>query len=174
LLTLETGFDPDLFIRRQGKDAYGARSEELAEVFRLSDRSSARPVSRAKFADSKVKAVNLLLPHIQRVPNRIVRDELALEISQKLGIDSAVLRQELKHAATTRSASPGQSRSRNANHRRGARSDPRSRFRHRDAAWRRSRSSARDGTDEEFDPFPPGAISPSSQNISMRGWPPSR
>jgi DNA primase len=39
------------------------------------------------------------------VPNRIVRDELAMEISQKLGIDSAVLRQELKHAATNRSAS---------------------------------------------------------------------
>jgi predicted xylose isomerase-like sugar epimerase len=38
------------------------------------------------------------------VPSRIVRDELALEISQKLGIDSVVLRQELKHAATTRSA----------------------------------------------------------------------
>jgi len=55
-------------------------------------------------SESKVKAVNHLLPHIQRVPNRIVRDELALEISQKLGIDSAVLRQELKHAATTRSA----------------------------------------------------------------------
>jgi hypothetical protein len=33
-----------------------------------------------------------------------VRDELALEISQKLGIESAVLRQELKHVATNRSA----------------------------------------------------------------------
>ena len=51
-----------------------------------------------------MKAVNYLLPHIQRVPSRIVRDELALEISQKLGIDSSVLRQELKHAAATRSA----------------------------------------------------------------------
>jgi DNA primase len=44
------------------------------------------------------------MPHIQRVPSRIVRDELAHEISQKLGIDSAVLRQELKHVASTRSA----------------------------------------------------------------------
>jgi len=32
-----------------------------------------------------------------------VRDELAREIAQKLGIDSAVLRQELKHAAANRS-----------------------------------------------------------------------
>jgi DNA primase len=36
------------------------------------------------------------------VPSRIVRDELAQEIAQKLNIDSAVLRQELKHAANTR------------------------------------------------------------------------
>ena len=47
--------------------------------------------------------MNYLLPHIQRVPSRIVRDELAQEIAQKLGIDSAVLRQELRHAASTRS-----------------------------------------------------------------------
>jgi DNA primase len=64
--------------------------------------------ARAQFpvrsAEGKVKAVNHLLPHIQRVPSRIVRDELALEIAQKLGIDSSVLRQELKHAAGTRAA----------------------------------------------------------------------
>ena len=47
--------------------------------------------------------MNYLLPHIQRVPSRIVRDELAREIAQKLGIDSGVLRQELKHAAANRS-----------------------------------------------------------------------
>src|SRR5205807_10223495 len=56
-------------------------------------------------AEGKDKAVNYLLPHIQRVPSRIVRDELAQEIAQKLAIDSTVLRQELRHVATTRSAS---------------------------------------------------------------------
>jgi DNA primase len=48
--------------------------------------------------------VNYLLPHIQRVPSRIVRDELGQEIAQKLGIDSAVLRQELRHVASQRTA----------------------------------------------------------------------
>jgi DNA primase len=47
--------------------------------------------------------VNYLLPHIQRVPSAIVRDELASDIAQKLQIDSAVLRQELKHVAGSRS-----------------------------------------------------------------------
>ena len=51
-----------------------------------------------------MKAVNYLLPHIHRVPSRIVRDELAREMAQKLGIDSSVLRQELKHAAASRSS----------------------------------------------------------------------
>src|SRR5262249_39593569 len=62
----------------------------------------ARTQFPARSAEGKVKAVNYLLPHIQQIPNRIVRDELAGEIAQKLGIDSAVLRQELKHAATNR------------------------------------------------------------------------
>jgi DNA primase len=101
VLTLETGFDPDLFLRRKGQDAYGAALKHSQKYFDyLIDR--ARAQFPARNADSKVKAVNHLLPHIQRVPSRIVRDELAMEISQKLGIDSAVLRQELKHAATTR------------------------------------------------------------------------
>ena len=103
VLTLETGFDPDLFIRRKGKDAYGAALKTSQKYFDyLIDR--ARTQFPARNSDSKVKAINHLLPHIQKVPSRIIRDELALEISQKLGIDSAVLRQELKHAATNRGA----------------------------------------------------------------------
>jgi DNA primase len=40
---------------------------------------------------------------VQRVPSRIARDELANEISHRLGIESSVLRQELRRAATARS-----------------------------------------------------------------------
>ena len=103
VLTLEQGFDPDLFLRRKGKEAYG-------EVLRHSQKYFDYLIERARGqfavhgADGKVKAVNYLLPHVQRIPSRIVRDELAHEIAQKLGIDSAVLRQELRHVASTRSA----------------------------------------------------------------------
>src|ERR1700724_2536409 len=103
VLTLEQGFDPDLFIRRKGKDAYGAALKNSQKYFDyLIERARAQFPVRS--AEGKVKAVNHLLPHIQRVPSRIVRDELAHEIAQKLGIDSSVLRQELKHAAGTRAA----------------------------------------------------------------------
>ena len=76
VLALEQGFDPDLYIRRKGKDAY-------AEALRHSQRyfdyliERARTQFSTRTPEGKVKAVNYLLPHIQRVPNRIVRDELA-------------------------------------------------------------------------------------------------
>jgi DNA primase len=102
VLTLESGFDPDLFIRRKGKDAYAGALKHSQKYFDyLIERARAQFPVRS--AEGKVKAVNYLLPHIQRVPSRIVRDELAREMAQKLGIDSSVLRQELKHAAANRS-----------------------------------------------------------------------
>jgi DNA primase len=111
VLTLEPGFDPDLYVRRKGKDAYAAALKKSHRYFEyLIERARAQFPVRS--AEGKAKAVNYLLPHVQRVPSRIVRDELAQEIAQKLNIDSAVLRQELKHAANTRKtatvkASPG-------------------------------------------------------------------
>jgi DNA primase len=103
VLTLEQGFDPDLFIRRKGKDAYGEALRHSQRYFDyLIDRARSHFPGRS--GESKQKAVNYLLPHIQRVPSRILRDELSQEIAQKLGIDSAVLRQELRHVASERSA----------------------------------------------------------------------
>jgi DNA primase len=150
VLTLETGFDPDLFLRRKGKDAYGVALKHSQKYFDyLIDR--ARAQFPARNADSKVKAVNHLLPHIQRVPSRIVRDELALEISQKLGIDSAVLRQELKHAATNRSAA--QVKTAAETQITGAeRVLIRALASATEMQASGARSSARDGAEEEFDP----------------------
>ena len=104
VLTLEAGFDPDLYIRRKGRDAYEQALKHSQKYFDyLIER--ARALFPARTPEGKVKAVNYLLPHIQRVPSRIVRDEWANEISHRLGIDSAIVRQELRHAAGSRSAS---------------------------------------------------------------------
>lgn len=103
VLTLEAGFDPDLFIRRKGTAAYVQALRDAQEYFPylISRAAGMFPV---KTPEGKVKAVNFLLPHIKRVPQAIVRDELANNVSQRLGIDSAHLRQELRHAATNRAA----------------------------------------------------------------------
>jgi DNA primase len=103
VLTLEQGFDPDLYIRRKGKDEYENALRHSQKYFDyLIER--ARTQFPVRSAEGKDKAVKYLLPHVQRVPSRIVRDELAQEIAQKLNIDSAVLRQELRQVAATRSA----------------------------------------------------------------------
>jgi DNA primase len=104
VMRLESGFDPDLFIRRNGAEAYGKALQGSTKYFEyLMNR--AMNMFPVKSPEGKVKAVNFLLPHIQRVPSRIIREGLAGDIAQKLGIDSAVLRAELKTAATQRSTS---------------------------------------------------------------------
>src|SRR5579871_1777329 len=102
ILRLEAGFDPDLYIRRNGAEAYRDVLAKSVKYFDyLIDRAQAMfPV---KLPEGKVKALNFLLPHIQHVPSRIVRDELASDVAQKLGISSLLLRQELKSAAGNRS-----------------------------------------------------------------------
>jgi len=49
-----------------------------------------------------VKALNMLLPHIRRIPNAIARADFADNAAQKLGIESSLMRQELKQAAQQR------------------------------------------------------------------------
>lgn len=101
VMTLEPGFDPDLFIRRKGAKAYGEALMQAPKYFPylISRAAATFPV---KTPEGKAMAVNYLLPYIRRVPQAIIRDELANDVAQKLGIDSALVRQELRHAATNR------------------------------------------------------------------------
>jgi DNA primase len=150
VLTLEQGFDPDLYIRRQGRQAYGDALRHSQKYFDyLMER--ARTQFPVRSAEGKVKALNYLLPHIQRIPSRIVRDELAQEMAQKLQIDSAVLRQELRHAAASRSASalkaPAQAQVTDAE-----KVLIRALASARQIQQGEQRRSARDGAEEEFDP----------------------
>jgi len=102
VLRLEAGFDPDLFIRKNGAEAYAKALKGSAKYFDyLVER--ALKLFPVRTSEGKVKAINFLIPHIQHVHSRIVRSDLANDIAQKLGIDSSILRQELKSAATDRS-----------------------------------------------------------------------
>ena len=101
LVTLEDGLDPDRFIRERGVEAYtqavmGARRQSDYLIER------ARQMFPGATAEQKVKAMNYLLPHIRRIPEKLVRDQFAMDAAQKLGIDSAVLREELRQAALKR------------------------------------------------------------------------
>jgi DNA primase len=101
IVTLEAGLDPDRFIRERGIKDY-------VEAVKAARRHSDYLIERAmqlfpsRTAEGKNKALNYLLPHIRRMPNRIVRDEFAADAAQKLGIDSALVREELRQAARKR------------------------------------------------------------------------
>jgi DNA primase len=101
IVTLDDGLDPDRFIRERGVEAYtaalrGARSQADFLIER------ARQLFPGASAEQKVKAMNYLLPHIRRMPEKLARDQFAADAAQKLGIDSAVLREELRQAALRR------------------------------------------------------------------------
>ncbi|MGD0347845.1 MAG: DNA primase [Terracidiphilus sp.] len=101
LVTLEGGLDPDRYIRERGVEAY-------KEAIRGARRQSDYLIERARLqfpgasAEQKVKALNFLLPHIRRIPEKLARDQFAADAAQKLGIDSAVLREELRQASLRR------------------------------------------------------------------------
>jgi DNA primase len=98
---LYDGLDPDRYIKEHGSKAY-------FDVVRRADKLSyflinhARGLYAGRGPEDKVKALNLLLPHIRRVPNVYDRLQFADDAAQKLGIESALLRKELKDAAQQR------------------------------------------------------------------------
>ena len=101
IVTLDDGLDPDRFIRERGVEAY---TKALLGARRQSDYliERARQMFPGPSAEQKVKAMNYLLPHIRRMPQKLARDQFAGDAAQKLGIDSAVLREELRQAALRR------------------------------------------------------------------------
>jgi len=101
IVTLEGGLDPDRYIRERGLDEYvkalrGARRQSDYLIER------ARQMFPGQNSEAKVKAMNYLLPHIRRMPEKLARDQFAHDAAQKLDIDSAVLREELHQAALKR------------------------------------------------------------------------
>ncbi len=101
IVTLDDGLDPDRFIRERGVEAY---TKALMGARRQSDYliERARQLFPGASSEQKVKAMNYLLPHIRRMPEKLTRDQFAGDAAQKLGIDSAVLREELRQAALKR------------------------------------------------------------------------
>jgi DNA primase len=92
--------DPDLFIREKGAEAY---LQQLKEAPPYVDYLIARARNMdLTTGEGKVRAVNFLMPYVQKIPNRILRSEWATRISQQLRIEEPVLRAALSKAASER------------------------------------------------------------------------
>jgi DNA primase len=101
VVTLPGGLDPDRFVKERGIAEYSAA---VRGATRYADYliERARTLFPARTPEAKVKALNFLLPHIRRIPNAIARNDFAENAAQKLGIESSLMRQELKQAAQQR------------------------------------------------------------------------
>jgi DNA primase len=101
VVSLDSGLDPDRFIRERGVEAYveavkGARGLDYFLIER------ARHLFPGAGPEQKVKQVNFLLPHILRIPEMLARNQFRANAEQKLGIDSAVLNEKFRQAALKR------------------------------------------------------------------------
>jgi DNA primase len=92
--------DPDLFIREKGAEAYTkALKESPPYVDYLIGRARQMDLTTG---EGKLRALNYLMPYVQKIPNGLLRSEWATRISQQLRIDEPVLRAALNKAATER------------------------------------------------------------------------
>jgi DNA primase len=92
--------DPDLYIREKGAEAYiKALKEAPPYVDYLIARARQMDLSTG---EGKLRALNFLMPYIQKIPNGLLRSEWATRISQQLRIDEPVLRAALSKAAAER------------------------------------------------------------------------
>jgi len=92
--------DPDQFIREKGSEAYiHALKNSPPYVDYLIARARQMDLTTA---EGKLRALNFLLPYLQKIPNRLLRSEWATRISQQLRVDEPVLRAALSKAAAER------------------------------------------------------------------------
>src|SRR5947199_5063878 len=92
--------DPDLYIREKGAAAYVKQVKEAPPyVDYLIRRAGQMDLSTG---EGKRRAVNFLLPYVQKIPNNILRSEWATRIAQRLRLDEPVLRAALSKAAAER------------------------------------------------------------------------
>src|SRR5712671_808479 len=100
VLALPGKADPDKFIREQGTEAY-------IKVLKEAPPYVDYLIARARQMDlttgeGKLRAVNFLLPYVQKIPNRLLRSECATRIAQQFRLDEPVLRAALSRAAAER------------------------------------------------------------------------
>jgi DNA primase len=101
VLALPTGLDPDGFIRKHGAADYEKRlSAAPSYVDYLTERAAAaHDLTRP---EGRVAAANAVLPHLAKVPDTMLRTQLAHGLALRLRLDQQSVQQELTRAAARR------------------------------------------------------------------------
>jgi DNA primase len=98
VLALPGGLDPDEFIRKRGAAEYGELLKGAPPYLDYLTERAAKNHD-IQTPEGKVAAVNAILPYLIKVPNPMLRAELANRLAERLRVDGRLLRDELKRAA---------------------------------------------------------------------------
>ncbi|HWG37530.1 MAG TPA: DNA primase [Terriglobales bacterium] len=103
VVQLEGGLDPDLFLQRQGREAYAEALKSSRSFFDyLAERT--RGQFDLRRGEGKLAAVNHILPYLSHVQDPILRQSMAENLAAQLGIEQPLISQELLRAARERRA----------------------------------------------------------------------
>ena len=99
VLPLPGGQDPDSFVRQRGAEAYRAA---LAAAPHYLDYLTDRAIARHGLGtpQGKVAAANAVMPYLVKIPNPLMRQEVASRLASRLNVDDRTLREQLKRAAS--------------------------------------------------------------------------
>jgi DNA primase len=97
VLRLTGGLDPDLFVKEKGAAAYETALANAQPLFQYLT-ARAMELHGGATPESKLATVNFILPYLSKVPNTLIRSELMADISQKLDVQSGVIREAFQRA----------------------------------------------------------------------------
>jgi DNA primase len=104
ILQIPSGKDPDEFVRTHGAKEFVALFKTTQPYIEyvidktINETDTTRPAG-------KVEAINLILPHLARMPDKVARSEYAEQVADRLKVDSRVIREEMKRVAVNRQQS---------------------------------------------------------------------
>ena len=106
--TLPGGDDPDTFVRKHGRDAYGERlrrSQPYLEY--MLDRTAAG--FNLRTSEGRAGFVDAALPILDRIPDRTRQELFVKEVSARAGVSEDAIWPRAKKAVTTHGSSPSSS-----------------------------------------------------------------
>jgi DNA primase len=93
--------DPDEYVKQHGVEGYRGKLDSASGYFHwLADRARARFDMRT--TDGRMDAFKLLLPAVQKIPDKLERAAVANDLAGYLGVDAGLVLDQLRRAATDR------------------------------------------------------------------------
>ncbi|MGH9415767.1 MAG: DNA primase [Terriglobales bacterium] len=101
VVVLESGLDPDAFVRQRGREAYGETLKSSRSFFDYLAERAGRQFD-LRTAAGKLGAVNHLLPYLSHVHEPILRQNLAENLAAQLGLEQGLISRQLVEASRQR------------------------------------------------------------------------